>query len=585
MELEDEFPMMATTTASRKFKDMRRIHLSVQIQRLFTLLFCFYSWPTFAEVVQMPILYNVGIIPASVDTHESSTFEIADKIKLVIHNFSSAIKGSHRFNMIDDDLVSGFWSSSENREKLTSEYEISAFFHLTLVTGEDSLRFIARLLSPDLSPYLQEMETITNDQIKQWSPLELESFVKNLVFRVINRLPIDVTINSIQGRYATLSGGSNQGLKVGDHLEFIRPFVREKNPADKTWKSFDSKVAGKGKIIEVKNLTSIALITDSSPDSYIKIGDGIKIEILSSREYFVKYGVPAPSSSDSILYASKPEHSSPAQESAKTLTPDPIPAPQSPQTETQSTTSSSAPSDIKSKLSSLMEFKPPEFGQYVERLVDTYTLIFKQNFWNYSGPSSTGSKFAWYLPVNSIGARVESQLFYKLNYDGTAEVSFGKTSHAGGYYTGSAQLRFFWVEGLTILPERISHLRAGVHGQVSTRHVEKEQYGGYDLFQAGLFAGLLGSIHSSKDQQYHWSTDFSITPLVIGRIGYQGGRRVSQSAFGFGFDSEVYKAPKEATDFRFGGGFGYKRDAIHDSSDNLLTLSNYYLQLLVRKSY
>ena len=64
--------------------------------------------------------------------------------------------------------------------------------------------------------------------------------------------------------------------------------------------------------------------------------------------------------------------------------------------------------------------------------------------------------------------------------------------------------------------------------------VPKGKYGGGDWIRGGGFGGLGGSIHAgSAADRYDWFGEFSLMPLNIGRLGYDNGRKVVESAFGY----------------------------------------------------
>ena len=196
------------------------------------------------------------------------------------------INESKRFDVLNNDLVKSLWETPEGRSELKTEFELDSFIHFTIFPKQDHLIMTARILNDDLDIQLQESETIDRANAVGKSRDELKELMRPLTYRLLTRLPVDVSVTSVQGSYITISGGENQALSVGDKLKIVRATIKAVHPAHGGWNNFEKVVVGAASIIETKPNVSVAKITSQIKEGAIQIGDGATITGLSTRRLF-----------------------------------------------------------------------------------------------------------------------------------------------------------------------------------------------------------------------------------------------------------------------------------------------------------
>ena len=68
----------------------------------------------------------------------------------------------------------------------------------------------------------------------------------HLMFRLLNRYPVDVYVTSIQVPYITLSSGARQNIYEGDELDFFEVNIQQVHPINGAWLSFNLQTSGQG---------------------------------------------------------------------------------------------------------------------------------------------------------------------------------------------------------------------------------------------------------------------------------------------------------------------------------------------------
>src|SRR5690606_30299549 len=135
----------------------------------------------------------------------------------------------------------------------------------------DAATLELKLLSPELKVLLSENETFGAAALRQGDRAALGERVKSLVYRLFNRLPADMTVTSIQGRFVTLSGGENQNVHVNDELVIERSFIATVHPADGTWMTFKKQEVGRATVVDVKAQTAVARLTRLTYDDAVQV--------------------------------------------------------------------------------------------------------------------------------------------------------------------------------------------------------------------------------------------------------------------------------------------------------------------------
>ncbi|TWW07930.1 hypothetical protein E3A20_29420, partial [Planctomyces bekefii] len=234
---------------------------------------------------KLPVIQNVGVIPLQ---WEGESRSLDDARQTLSEEFPKSVRESRRFRVLGDDLVESLWNSPTGREELRGEFELHSYVGLTVSPRGDLVQLTARLMDSWLKTNLLETDTVPRSWLATAEHDDISERLQKLIFRLFNRLPVDVSITSVNGGYITLSGGSEQGIEAGDKVNLIRTTVKSLHPANGTWLDFSKLPLGSAQVIEVKSYTSVARIKEQVKDGAIEAGDGAKIPSIASRVKFAR---------------------------------------------------------------------------------------------------------------------------------------------------------------------------------------------------------------------------------------------------------------------------------------------------------
>lgn len=535
----------------------------------------------------LPVLDRIGIIPLRITGLDPGP-ALSDQIELIKTLFSRSLRETGRFKMLDDRLIEQMWASPGSRKELRDDYELSGFAHLIVTFNHDSIAFTARLLSPDLEPWLQESEIRTYPFFRAGDLEEFQEMVDGLFFRLINRIPVDVSVTSVQGKYVTLSGGIRQGLNPGDQIDLVRVFITSTHPALHTWRTFKSMPLGQARIVEAREKVAIAKLVWLIREDSIEVGDGARSSEIPSRAKFARMKPKEDPQDDpgkilipGISVADAQGEDNPQKYEGHSPE---IPLPpgfkgkeewlKSPVGEPV-TEEAPAPGDIPDS--------EKDLNYYLTNLADDLSFQAGQSGFSFSGPGATGSRFTWYQPVNSLGIRLTREVMPKIRYGFGGGIIFGKTRAAkGGFFGYNTHARLFWEDQAVFFDGFVQRWMVGGHGAMTGLGVNREGFGGYDAIQGGIFIGLKGQFKpGDKGTLWDWFGEFSLTPLTIGRIGYGNARHFVKSSFGWDLTTGAYRL-KSPGNIEWGGGFSYGGHSIFDNNNKSTSLSFYSLSLLAR---
>ncbi len=514
----------------------------------------------------LPVFHNVGVLPLQVDSSRMSTRGLELVIKTFDRSFSKAVRESGRFDVLEDELIASFWKSPTERRTLVQDYDVSAFLSLTLVPSEDAHLLIARILNTDLNILLQETDNLASTAIHDDDVSAIAPKVRELCFRLFNRLPVDISVRSIQGKYITLSGGTQQGLSIGEELNLVRPIVHSTNPANNAWTDFESPLIGHAKIIEVKETTSIGEITQLLRPNDIKIGDGARSDRIASRIFFKENTLP-PGLPASVQQAVAVSETPP-----KMTTPPPI----KPKV-VESSKTPTPPEEV--FLSKQFRF----VGQYARKVSEGFSLYVGQEGWYYNGPSSTQSKLRYYIPLNMLGFDFTGRIADQVLYSYGLSLSYDTTKRNGTYSAYDLHFRAYWEEPFPIFQDVARfNWSYGVEPALVGLRVNHEQFGGYDLFELRPFIGVNGSLEPLLP--YRWLSEFSFIPYENGKIGYQGKLRRVSAAWGWRTTAGVFYAPAPKG-VQIGASFTYGRTKLTDSKSIHEEFSHYMMKFHLSEQF
>jgi hypothetical protein len=490
---------------------------------------------------QIPSIKQVAVMPIYWQGQFPESHNFGQLKKQIEDIFPKIARASKRFYFTNDVISSDLWATPEGRKELSEEYEIDGFLNLTISSQSDLMQWTVRLLSPSLQNYISESDRIPYSWFLSASPEAISKRLQDLVFRTLNRYPVDVFVTSVQGRYVSLSAGTEQQILEGDELTFYGFTLKSIHPVDSSWLGFNKKLLGKAKVIESKGQTAVAVINSLSYENAIKTGDGASVANIATRRNFQ---VPklddqryVPVGIDSAIVQALGEDT-PTVKTEKSL-PVPNPSPKNPRLASNEQrpkvdpSPSSEPTNDVEALGNSAESAPPLSPDTPEESEQDFLPIhFKsaQFFGTMENLSFAGSaKMSSRTPdlfLNRFGVKGIHDITEGWQGWYTGSIRMGKTSK--GSYTGF-NLQAEGLKSIDTLSNRIPSLKQillGGHARIDSIGVTKENFGGWD----GLFLGptlhLLGSHHIVEWVQMI-DFDIHLTYLLIGQgnAGIRGKKR------------------------------------------------------------
>lgn len=498
---------------------------------------------------QALMLKNLGVAPMSWQVATPEVLDIEDNKELAGRSFSRVVESSGRFRVVNDELIGRLILDGRGRDVLKQDYELDAAMVMEAEADKDTVHFTLKLLSAGLQHLLIERKSVSRTEFASKTKAELEDFLKDLTFRLINRLPVDVYVTSLQGGYVTVSGGQDQGLGIGERLEFLDVRVTRFHPADSTWIGFERRPAGKVELIDVKPNSSVGRIIEENRPNAIAVGNGALAQRQPSREYFRHLEQIAgrqemkPSQSHVELVAplfgpgggaaaeaGRESEPTAAAASAPVIAPQPEPGDASPRQPEGQPHENRAPVPAAG-----VSEKPMTLADHMKSYADTAYLWFGARQWKFTGPASATGKFPLWL-VNAAGGQVKKEIMPSIKIVVGGEFGFGGTG-SGDYIGIGALGRVIYESEVESMREAFDQVYFGATGSYQGQAVNGEKYGGGDWLNGGLIAGVGSKLFLVGGRQViDGFAEFSLTPLTIGRIGYDGSRHGVKSSMGWQFN-------------------------------------------------
>jgi hypothetical protein len=546
------------------------------------ILVCFWaSVKAFAEPHnshnQLPYLRNAGIIPLQTSGNSIPK----DLVQRINKDFYGAVESANRFFIIDNDLVKGLWSTPKGRAELANDYELHTFVGAELKQQSDTLTLFVRLLDPSLQTYIIES---TTEQVSTWAqetPKQLGERVHNAVYRVINRLPVDAYVTSVQDKFFTLSGGSNQGIELQDKIEIRNSSITSTHPANGSWLSFNNEVAGSGVIIDVQSATAIAQITHQTHEGAIHVGAGSHIPALKSRAVYRPH-IEAPRPTEAKPVPLTPLYSATG-EAVETPSPGPkaIRAELKPQDSGPAKVSGS-PSSETSKLPTRTAASSTSFLSlsFVNNFLSNIgkNIALTTGFINssYRGPATAESTISVF---NSFNIQLRHQISDDLLVLTKAGFIFGSTTNGsyGGFGMRTGVRKSFPL--LNASNTWYLNAGAGFRGIA----INQETFGGGDVFSIICGAGVSNNVRI-QDIQLHSEAEMRFLPAHVGQFGIKG----SPLSVTSGMMNEIELSsfavmPNFSRSLQFGGGMIFENGSYTLGSDILQASVSQYTFGVKRK--
>lgn len=533
----------------------------------------------------IPVLKYVGIIPAQ--WIGDKQFVTAEQETRLRETFSTVVRDSKRFQVLNDEVVADLWANPQGRDELRREYELHALFNLQVKNSSDMVSMTVRLLGPTLDNYLVESEALSRSWFEGAKQDEIKERLENLVFRLINRLPIDVSVTSVQGRFITVSGGEEQGVRNGDELTFQRVTVASLHPANQSWLGFATKKLGQAKIIEVKKNASVAEMTDQSYDGAIKIGDGAKVTGLNSRKKFARNDAEEQfkQSRESVIIpptgmAKKQPAAAPVVAEQPKATPqETMPPAEAPQAIQKPEEAAAKPAATIEDPAKEEESSPAQFMAILSKNFDYLSIGFGPDIWSASGSASASSQIPPWL-LSRADLRLGKKINEAIRIDYKGNIGFGPTSKGSYFGFGVGGDLYYLMPFKGVMPG-VDTAKLGMLVQYQSMGVDGQTYGGGDVFSLGALVGVEGkALMSESAKAIDWDLSFSFIPQAFGKVGTKGGKRDVVSVFGYQFAGNAVVAGRPQT-WEWGGTASYGT-MDYTLSKKGLVLTDFFVGALTR---
>lgn len=527
----------------------------------------------------LPVLRYAGVIP--VQWAKEEVWHDLDHIKKDIDSeFSNAIRSSKRFSVINDDLIKTLWKTPAGRKELETDYELNAFANLDVTARGDMVVLTTRLLSPKLETRLQESDVIPRKWLGEATREQTSARLVDLVQRLINRLPVDAHITSVNGNFVTISGGSEQGVKVGDKFDVLAANVQNLHPANGSWISFATNKTGAVEVIEIKNMTSIAKITSLTFDGSIKPGNGIRIEDISGRSRFARAeessAMPSASTQESAIAAplgadGKPIPT-PKPPEPKIATPAADKKPAVAATATQAKPDGQATDPAQAATT---EGQPqaagtaestdpiPPTDNFTARLMPKGSEMrtwFGLKMWSISGSASAAASLPVWL-INSGGADIYRKFSDTIDYNYGLDLGYGPTAK-GNFFGYNLHSAARWhLNQKDILPGA-DDVYFGAQVSMASASINGETSGGYDLTQIRLTIGVHGWAKPAFiGDKVEWTGEFFYPLYYSGRFGVKKAFKNIDSGSSLAFRVGGYVGERPPSGWQYGAAIDYESSA------------------------
>jgi hypothetical protein len=546
----------------------------------------------------LPILHYAGVIP--VQWENAASWSDLDRVKKTSNkDFSDAVKASNRFTTLNDDLVKSLWSTPAGRAELAKDYELQSFATLNMSARGDMVVMTTRLLSPKLETYLQESDVVSRQWLINGSHDDVVKRMTDLVQRMINRLPIDAHITSVNNEFVTVSAGTYQGLSVGDEFDVIDPKIESLHPANGSWLTYTTGRSGRIKIVEAKGRSSIGKVISLTHDASIKQNHGILIESISGRKRFVRpekedtFVGANTDDSDPIVPPMRPDGSAMAKkESAKLESPkeDAAPAkpgkvvavfPASPEKKpgTEKQGEQLATDAEKSDCQENCDEKSPDSNgpSPTDTILATIAppgtdleMYAGLRSWSIGGSASAKSALPLWL-LNSFGAQVRRPFSESIELRYGLDLAYGSTGNKGNAFGYGLNLEGLYLHKTKPI-EAADRIFGGIQAEIKSMSIGGESSGGYNLTTLSLVLGMGGLTNSSMlGMKLDWIADLHYALQESGQFGVSGKRETVKSGDSMLLRFLGYGGERKKDQIQYGGGFEFGTANYHLSNSTSAT--------------
>lgn len=554
---------------------------------------------------EMPTLYYAGIIPVQWEKN-GPWRELADARKFIDTEFSTSVRSSKRFAFLNDDVVRSLWSSDAGRRELENDYEVSGFLSLDVASRGDTIVLTARLLSSKLQTRLQESDVVPRNSLEKATKEQITGRLTDLVLRMINRLPVDAHITSVNGGYVTLSGGTDQGVKVGDQYEVLDTKIASVHPVTGAWLKFNSTRTGTLEIVEVKSRSAIAKISSLARENAVKSGQGIRIQDISGRSRFAETAsTPAkPESSEKVSASDAAAVTPPSDVKAPEQAPAPVqaakaenpvissPAPAeekvvaSPATSTPPTNPPVAPNSGSEEPESSAPKTGPSTDNFTAKLMPEGSEIRTwggMRMWSISGSASAKATLPVWM-VNAVAADIYREFSDTIDYNYGVDFGYGPTGD-GSFFSYNLHAAGRWHMFMKDLLPGADDVYFGLMASFASASITGETSGGFDLTMTRFVMGVHGWARPDFiGEKVEWTGEVFYPLYYSGQFGVNGKFREIITGSSMAYRVGMYVGDRPKQGWQYGAAFDFEDNSWSLKTSKKATLSSIGILALARRN-
>lgn len=546
---------------------------------------------------ELPTLYYVGIIPVQWEKRVDWK-DLADARRAIDNNFTKAVRSSHRFSFLNDDLVKSLWTTANGRKELEDDYEVSSYVSLDMGTRGDMAVMTVRLLSPKLQTQLQESDVVAKSALRSASADSIASRMTDLVQRMLNRLPIDAHITSVNGGYVTLSGGSTQGIKNGQKFDVLAANISSLHPVTGGWLGFGTNRTGSIEIVEVKSQSSIARISSLVKENSVRAGQGIRIDDIAGRARFAvsetkpAKSAPTPESS-AANPAAKAEVAPPTSTPvvAETTSKAPLAAENKTKEAPSKPSDITPPSDQNAPKESSATTAPtpegaPETDKFTARIMPkgsemrTWAGI---RMWSISGSAKANASLPPWL-VNTVSGSIYRDFSDTIDYNYGVDFGYGPTGD-GSFFSYNLQSAGRWHMYMKDVLPGADDVNFGLMANMTSANITGETSGGFDLTMIRLTLGVHGWAKPDFiGQKIEWTGEVYYPLYYSGQFGVKGKFREIVSGSSMAYRIGMYVGDRPAQGWQYGAAFDLEQNSWSLKTGKKAEQSSIGLLVLARRN-
>lgn len=520
---------------------------------------------------KLPTLKTVGVLPVLWNGGDLSDDTVIGESKEWIDQYiPKAVRDAGRFRVLNDKLVQDLWGTSEGRMELSEKYEVDGYVSLTANSRGDTIFLVCRLLSPDLKEnFLLESETFLLSELRTMTRSKIENRVQSLIYRLLNRLPIDVYVTSVHGRYITITGGLSQNIHPKDKIVLYRTSITSTHPANGAWLAFEKRELGVAVVVDSKRYSSVAKFVKLNYENAVEIGDGAKIDALNTRKKFHRMAEKplfADAQMDGAIIITQPEHKSKNLKEediveAEKIVPEPKKEYKKPKrikkerprkiTKKVEPTKPLYPVDEKKEEDSYSG-ELPDIDLIKDLNIEKVDLDAGIKIWRTSSSVSASSKISPWI-LNNFRASADSRIsdILKARYFAGLELGSTKDGSYNGFLFGGNLYMTHQLDGVSS-PVRSFHY--GLLADYESIGVSGEKYGGSDILNMGLSFALNGGLlHAATSTSLDWEGRFDYILLGSGKVGVRGNKKNLTNISVMKFQGKVYLVEPAERILEWGG--------------------------------